>query len=130
MDEPKHKKETATAKSESGQSSHGHKKSSAKRSGPSAPAPPPPLPPMKLPAPPDKKGVAGADVDAVDSSMARSLASKVVDDGDVIEKEWVNKARQIVEAYRNDPYKQSEELTILRANYMQRRYDKTIKLSK
>ncbi|MGH7192212.1 MAG: hypothetical protein ACREJM_01620 [Candidatus Saccharimonadales bacterium] len=125
----KHKKEAEDAKPGSGPS-HGHKKSSAKRAGPAPPAPPSPLPPMKLPEPPGQSGPAGGPAGDAGVAMAQSLASKVVDDGDVIEKEWVNKARQIVEAYRNDPYKQSEELTILRANYMQRRYDKTIKLSK
>jgi hypothetical protein len=55
---------------------------------------------------------------------------QVIDDGDLIEKEWVNKAKQIVARNRSDPYKQSEELMVLRADYMQKRYNKTIKLSK
>lgn len=54
----------------------------------------------------------------------------VIDDGDLIEKEWVNKAKQIVEKNRNDPYKQSEELTVFRADYMKKRYNKNIKLDK
>jgi hypothetical protein len=58
-----------------------------------------------------------------------AINATVVDDGDLIEKEWVNKAKQIVEANRNDPYKQSEELTVFKADYMKKRYDKNIKLS-
>lgn len=54
----------------------------------------------------------------------------VVDDGDLIEKEWVNKAKQIVDQNRNDPYKQSEELTVFRADYMKKRYNKNIKVDK
>lgn len=57
-----------------------------------------------------------------------STALPVKDDSDLIEKEWVNKAKQIVEHTREDPYKQSEELTVFKADYMKQRYNKTIKL--
>lgn len=56
-------------------------------------------------------------------------AALQIDDDDLIEKEWVNKAKQIVERTRDDPYKQSEEMTVFRADYMKKRYDKTIKVS-
>ena len=59
---------------------------------------------------------------------ASAGALPVKDDGDLIEKEWVNKAKQIAERTREDPYKQSEELTIFKADYMKQRYNKTIKL--
>lgn len=52
------------------------------------------------------------------------------DDSDLIEKEWVNKAKMIVERTRDDPYKQSEELTMVKIDYMKKRYNKTIKLNK
>lgn len=48
---------------------------------------------------------------------------------DLIDKTWVEKAKQIVERTRDDPYKQSEELTIFKADYMKKRYGKTIKVS-
>ena len=50
------------------------------------------------------------------------------DDGDLIEKEWVDKAKQIVEHYHDDPYNQSKQMTIFRADYMKKRYNRTIKL--
>lgn len=53
-----------------------------------------------------------------------------IDDGDLIEKEWVHKAKQIVERNRDDPYKQSEELTVFKADYIKKRYNKTVKLNK
>jgi hypothetical protein len=56
-------------------------------------------------------------------------AALVTDDGDLIEKEWVDKAKRIVEQNRNDPYKQSEELTVFKADYLKKRYGKTIKVS-
>ena len=52
------------------------------------------------------------------------------DDSDLIEKEWVNKAKQIVERTRDDPHKQTEELTLVKVDYMKKRYNKTIKLNK
>lgn len=58
------------------------------------------------------------------------LAAAPPDDQDLIEKEWVNKAKAIVDHTRNDPHKQAEELTLFRADYMKKRYDKHIKLSK
>ncbi len=64
------------------------------------------------------------------SKTSDSTAKDVSDDGDLIEKEWVDKAKQIVERTRDNPYQQSEELTVFRADYMKKRYDKTIKLSK
>jgi hypothetical protein len=48
----------------------------------------------------------------------------------LIEKEWVDKAKKIVEHTRDDPYRQSEELTVVKAEYMKKRYDKTVKVNK
>lgn len=64
------------------------------------------------------------------STTSNDVVLNVQDDGDLIEKEWVLKAKQIVDANREDPYKQSEELTVFRADYMQKRYNKSIKVSK
>jgi len=48
-------------------------------------------------------------------------------DGDVIELEWVNKAKQIVEETRLNPHLQVRKMNILKAEYMKKRYDKDIK---
>ena len=53
---------------------------------------------------------------------------QVADDKDVIEPEWVHKVKSIVTSTADDPYKQSEDLTALKADYMQKRYNKIIKL--
>ncbi len=53
----------------------------------------------------------------------------VADDQDLIEKEWVAKAKEIVAKTRNDPYQQSQELTVFKNDYMQKRYDKKIKMA-
>lgn len=61
---------------------------------------------------------------------AKSTTPTLLNDTDLIEKEWVDKAKQIVERTRDDPHQQSEELTGLKADYMKTHYDKTIKLNK
>jgi hypothetical protein len=60
-------------------------------------------------------------VDATDSPI-------VADDVDVIEKEWVQKAKEIVTQTKDDPHKQSIELTKFKHDYMNKRYGKDIKL--
>lgn len=60
----------------------------------------------------------------------KNVAAKIIEDKDLIEKEYVDRARKIVEDNRDDPYKQSEELTAFRAEYMQKEYNKSIKIDK
>jgi hypothetical protein len=53
---------------------------------------------------------------------------QLADDSDLIEKEWVDKAKRIVQANLENPYEQSRELTSLKADYMKKRYNKDIRL--
>jgi hypothetical protein len=78
--------------------------------------------PLPLPAAPQSGG------QPVINPINPSLGFQVADDKDIIEPEWVNKAKAIVAQSGDDPYRQSEELTIFKADYMQKRYNKTIKL--
>lgn len=48
-------------------------------------------------------------------------------DIDLIEKEWVDKAKSIVKQTRNDPYAQEQEVSRLQADYIKKRYGKDIK---
>lgn len=50
------------------------------------------------------------------------------DDTELIEKEWVEKAKAIVASTRHDPRAQNRELNKFKADYMQKRYNKTIKI--
>jgi hypothetical protein len=52
----------------------------------------------------------------------------MADDTDLIEKEWVMKAKQIVSQTKDDPYTQSKELGKVRAEYIKKRYNKDVKL--
>ena len=62
-------------------------------------------------------------------STTNSVVSLLADDSDLIEKEWVNKAKQIIERTSEDPHQESQQLTDLKADYMKKRYNKTIKPS-
>lgn len=83
------------------------------------------LPAIPLPVPAASPGVA----QPAGSAANQGNPAQASDDADLIEKEWVTKAKQIVERTRNDPYKQSEELTVFKADYMKKRYNRTIKVS-
>ncbi len=51
----------------------------------------------------------------------------VAADADLIEKEWVDKAKEIVAKTQNDPHTQKEEISKVKAEYMEKRFKKTIK---
>ena len=50
-------------------------------------------------------------------------------DSSIIEGEWIAKAQQIVAATANDPFEQNRQLAALKADYMQKRYGKSVKLN-
>ncbi|HET7059895.1 MAG TPA: hypothetical protein VFH99_01065 [Candidatus Saccharimonadales bacterium] len=64
------------------------------------------------------------------ASTTPAPLSPVLEDDDKVEKEWVGKAKRIVEQTRHDPYRESEELTVVKADYMKQRYNKIIKVEK
>mgnify|MGYP000872293878 FL=1 len=83
-------------------------------------APAPQMPPM-----PTLQGQSAAGAAHPVGSASVNLAADPTND--LIEKEWVSKAKQIVEQTRDDPYRQSEGLTAVKVDYMKKRYNKTIK---
>lgn len=48
-------------------------------------------------------------------------------DKDLIEKQWVQKAKEIVADTKSDPYKQKSEMSKAKADYIQKRFKKTVK---
>lgn len=58
-----------------------------------------------------------------------SLAPIIADDVDLIEKEWVEKAKQIVEQTKDDPYQQTKAITEVKADYIKKRYNRDLKTS-
>lgn len=53
----------------------------------------------------------------------------IADDVDLIEKEWVNKAKKIIAMTADDPYTQENEIEKLQIDYLYKRFGKKIKSS-
>ncbi len=52
----------------------------------------------------------------------------VAADEDLIEREWVEKAKKVIAETKHDPHLQEAEVSKLQADYLQKRYGKTVKL--
>lgn len=53
----------------------------------------------------------------------------LAEDVDLIEKEWVEKAKAIVNHTKDDPRRQNTELNKMKADYIKKRYNKDIQVS-
>lgn len=78
----------------------------------------PVAPPLPVIAPP----ASGQAVTPVNTNPA------VAADDDLIEKEWVEKAKKVIAETKHDPHLQEAEVSKLQADYLQKRYGKTVKL--
>lgn len=54
----------------------------------------------------------------------------IADDVDVIEMEWVNKAKDIIKKTRQDPHAQEQAVEKLQIDYLKKRYGKDVKNSR
>lgn len=81
----------------------------------------PMLPPPVMPTVP-------IDDTAVSNAPTTTLtdAPLVANDDDLIEKEWVDKAKQIIANTRDDPYRRELEVGQLQADYLKKRYGKDL----
>lgn len=50
----------------------------------------------------------------------------VAADEDLIEKEWVERAKKVVAETKHDPYLQGQQVSQLQADYLKKRYGKTV----
>lgn len=62
------------------------------------------------------------------AALSGPTAGLAANDADLIEKEWVDKSKQIIAANREDPYKQKNEMSRAKVDYVQKRFNKTLKL--
>lgn len=62
------------------------------------------------------------------TSLPQSDSPLVAADEDLIEREWVEKAKHIVTETRSDPYQQEKRVSQLQADYIKKRYGKEIKV--
>lgn len=67
--------------------------------------------------------------DDAPASTGSADSPLIADDVDVLEREWVDKAKSIVDKSKDNPYQQNKDVSALKADYMKKRYGKEIKLA-
>ena len=60
------------------------------------------------------------------STSPVSDAPTIAADDDLMEKEWVDKAKSIIAATKDDPYRREQEINKLQIEYIRKRYGRTI----
>lgn len=85
--------------------------------------------PITRPTPNDAASILTASAPLINNGSITGLAPANADDTDLIEKEWVNKAKAIVMQTKDDPHTQSQQVTRFKADYLKKRYNKDIKIS-
>ncbi|RWZ79436.1 MAG: hypothetical protein EOT04_01610 [Candidatus Chaera renei] len=66
--------------------------------------------------------------DSPGSADTTSINPPVAADEDLIEKEWVVRAKKIVATTKDDPYHQEREVSKLQVDYLKKRFNKDIKI--
>jgi len=84
--------------------------------------PPPVMPTAQPPAQP------AAQTEPPQAAPSNLAAGPPAADKDLIEKEWVQKAKNIVAATHEDPHKQKDEMSRVKADYVQKRFGKPLKV--
>jgi hypothetical protein len=64
--------------------------------------------------------------DGTISGTSATDAPLVANDDDLIEKEWVDKAKKIITETRDDPHRREQEVGKLQADYLKKRYGKDL----
>ncbi|OYW42113.1 hypothetical protein B7Z28_01765 [Candidatus Saccharibacteria bacterium 32-45-3] len=65
-----------------------------------------------------------------DDAAVTTDSPLVANDDDLIEKEWVDKAKQIISETRDNPHAREEAIARLQADYLRKRYGKELGSSK
>jgi hypothetical protein len=68
------------------------------------------------------------DDDSTKLPTATIDSPEVANDVDLVEKEWVEKAKEIVHRTIDDPHQQNYQVSLLKADYMKKRYGKDVKV--
>lgn len=66
---------------------------------------------------------------ALDTTLSNPLSNStplVANDDDLIEKEWVDKAKQVLAITKDDPYRREQEVSKLQVEYLRKRYGKDL----
>lgn len=92
---------------------------------PLAPPDPPPHSAAPNPVPPAPTGAA-MPIPGMTEEKQEELDA---DDNDLIEKEWVERAKSVIEKTKSDPHQQNKELNRFKADYVKKRYNKELKVT-
>jgi hypothetical protein len=91
-------------------------KQTPKFPAPPVPATPPPLQQQAQP------------TDQTQAQQPAPTSGLQAQDTDLIEKEWVQRAKKIIEHTQDDPFKQKSEMNKIKADYIKKRFNKSIPL--
>jgi uncharacterized protein YdeI (BOF family) len=86
------------------------------------------LPTQAQPAPPTQAQPAQQIPVQDQGAISKVTSNLAAQDEDLIEKEWVTRAKYIVAQTQDDPYKQKNEMSKIKADYIKKRFNKTIPL--
>ena len=89
--------------------------------------PPPTMSPAQAVALPSNQVQVGDDDDDV-TATPHQISDHQAKDSDFIEKIWINKAKSIIAQTSDDPFVQKNEMSKVKADYIQKRFNKTIPL--
>lgn len=64
--------------------------------------------------------------DATQTTAVSDDLPLVANDDDLIEKEWVDKAKKIIVETKDDPYRREQEVGRLQADYLRKRYGREL----
>lgn len=64
--------------------------------------------------------------DSTASQPAQITLPTVANDDDLIEKEWVDKAKKVLAETKDDPYRREQEVNRLQADYLLKRYGREL----
>lgn len=65
-------------------------------------------------------------VDASSVAASTVTSPTTANDDDVIEKEWVDKAKEIISATADDPFTRTNQVNQLQRDYLKKRYNKDV----
>jgi len=88
-------------------------------------------PAMTTPADPTVASAPAAPVVAAPTDKTQAVATTtdlVAADVNLIEKPWVEKTKKVVQATKDDPFKQKREVSRLQVDYLKKRFNKAIPL--
>ena len=79
-----------------------------------------------MPVLPPIQAVASPSVVTDDTAQVADDTPIAANDDDLIEKEWVDKAKKIILQTKDDPYRREQEVSKLQADYLRKRYGKEL----